>query len=237
MTHTFIHRQIQDARRNTPLRHILPIPEDRPPPYPHGQSESVDGLSGIVCSSAGPKPLTESPPPTYEEALDRQTVRLTELEERVGQVQQEEGERKDDTSENTQDNREPTGFTVESLEDNSESEVSPSGNINIQDDPSASIEPVGESQSQQTVQHFQGLLATATDIINIDEVTEVNDAVLENMYINNKESVDSFVVDIEIDSKNDNQKERDKLIDDSDGVHPAGDTTFLSDETDQVVNV
>ena len=95
MTHTFIHRQIQDARRNTPLRHILPIPEDRPPPYPHGQSESVDGLSGIVCSSAGPKPLTESPPPTYEEALDRHTVRLTELEERVGQVQQEEGERKE----------------------------------------------------------------------------------------------------------------------------------------------
>eukprot|EP00090_Calanus_glacialis_P013931 TRINITY_DN22563_c0_g1_i1.p1 TRINITY_DN22563_c0_g1~~TRINITY_DN22563_c0_g1_i1.p1 ORF type:complete len:443 (-),score=123.09 TRINITY_DN22563_c0_g1_i1:135-1463(-) len=231
------YRQIQDARRNTPLRHILPIPEDRPPPYPHGQSESVDGLSAIVLSSAGPKPLTESPPPTYEEALDRNTVRLTELEERVGQAQQEEGERRDDTSENTQDNREPTGFTVESLEDNSESEVSPSGNINIQDDPSASIEPVGESQSQQTVQHFQGLLATATDIINIDEVTEVNDAVLENMYINNKESVDSFVVDIEIDSKKDNQKERDKLIDDSDGVHPAGDTTFLSDETDQVVNV
>merc|ERR1719244_1134590 len=26
------YRQLQDARRNTPLRHFIPIPEDRPPP-------------------------------------------------------------------------------------------------------------------------------------------------------------------------------------------------------------
>ena len=26
-------RSIQDARRNTPLRHLLPLAEDRPPPY------------------------------------------------------------------------------------------------------------------------------------------------------------------------------------------------------------
>ena len=35
-------RQLQDARRNTPLRHILPIAEDQPPPY----SERLD--SGII---------------------------------------------------------------------------------------------------------------------------------------------------------------------------------------------
>ena len=27
------YRSIQDARRNSPLRHLLPIAEDRPPPY------------------------------------------------------------------------------------------------------------------------------------------------------------------------------------------------------------
>ena len=56
----------------------------------------------------------------------------------------------------------------------------------------------------------------------------MNDAVLENMYINNKESVDSFVVDIEIDSKKDNQKEREKLIEVSDKFHPAEGTTDRS---------
>jgi len=85
------YRQIQDARRNTPLRHILPIPEDRPPPYTTRHPESVDGLSSVVvCSNSEPKPLTESPPPSYEEALFRNTVRLTELEEQDSQNQQEE---------------------------------------------------------------------------------------------------------------------------------------------------
>jgi len=66
------YRQIQDARRNTPLRHILPIPEDNPPPYTHRYPDNVDGPSSIVHSS--PKPLTEAPPPTYEEALERQAI-------------------------------------------------------------------------------------------------------------------------------------------------------------------
>ena len=34
------YRQIQDARRNTPLRHIIPIPEDNPPPYTHRYPDS-----------------------------------------------------------------------------------------------------------------------------------------------------------------------------------------------------
>ena len=37
----FNFRQFQDARRNTPLRHILPIAEDQPPPY----SERIDSGS------------------------------------------------------------------------------------------------------------------------------------------------------------------------------------------------
>jgi len=67
------YRSLQDARRNTPLRHLLPIAEDRPPPYSTPR-ESVDGLDAVV--SPAPKPLTETPPPSYEEALYRQSVQL-----------------------------------------------------------------------------------------------------------------------------------------------------------------
>jgi len=82
------YRQIQDARRNTPLRHILPIPEDRPPPYINRYPDSVDGPSSIVHSSSGPKPLTESPPPTYEEALARHATAQDTLEEQPAQTDQ-----------------------------------------------------------------------------------------------------------------------------------------------------
>jgi len=75
------YRQIQDARRNTPLRHIIPIPEDNPPPYTHRYPDSVDGPSSIVHSSSEPKPLTEAPPPTYEEALERQAIVQNDIEE------------------------------------------------------------------------------------------------------------------------------------------------------------
>jgi len=70
------YRSIQDARRNSPLRHILPLAEDRPPPYVTDSRDSADGLSDLVNSALTPKPLAETPPPTYEEALFRQSVRL-----------------------------------------------------------------------------------------------------------------------------------------------------------------
>ena len=35
----------------------------------------ADGLSDLVNSALTPKPLAETPPPTYEEALFRQSVR------------------------------------------------------------------------------------------------------------------------------------------------------------------
>jgi len=82
------YRQIQDARRNTPLRHILPIPEDRPPPYTNRTTDSVDGLMSIARTSSGPKPLTEAPPPTYEEALVRQTTIPGDIEEQTGSAEQ-----------------------------------------------------------------------------------------------------------------------------------------------------
>jgi len=77
------YRQIQDARRNTPLRHLLPIAEDRPPPYIHRSPDSADGLTTVVCASPAPKPLSETPPPTYAEALYRQAVRMPELGQEV----------------------------------------------------------------------------------------------------------------------------------------------------------
>jgi len=70
------YRSIQDARRNSPLRHILPLAEDRPPPYVTDSRDSADGLSDLVNSVMAPKTLAETPPPTYEEALFRQSVRL-----------------------------------------------------------------------------------------------------------------------------------------------------------------
>jgi len=70
------YRSIQDARRNTPLRHILPLAEDRPPPYVTSSRDSTDGLSELINSANVPKSQAETPPPTYEEALYRQSVRL-----------------------------------------------------------------------------------------------------------------------------------------------------------------
>jgi len=70
------YRSIQDARRNSPLRHLLPIAEDRPPPYMTSMSDSADGLTSLMNSAAVPKPASETPPPSYEEALYRQSVRL-----------------------------------------------------------------------------------------------------------------------------------------------------------------
>ena len=70
------YRSLQDARRNTPLRHILPLAEDRPPPYQTSSRDSTDGLSELINSVSVPKSQSETPPPTYEEALYRQSVRL-----------------------------------------------------------------------------------------------------------------------------------------------------------------
>lgn len=72
------YRQFQEARRNTPLRHLLPIAEDRPPPYSHtGGTDTVDGIPEVVCTGSSlPKRVSETPPPTYEEALYRNSVRL-----------------------------------------------------------------------------------------------------------------------------------------------------------------
>ncbi|XP_023337958.1 uncharacterized protein LOC111708733 [Eurytemora carolleeae] len=69
------YRQFQDARRNTPLRHILPIAEDQPPPYSE-RIDSADGLVEVVEDENTGKRQSETPPPTYEEALYRNSVLL-----------------------------------------------------------------------------------------------------------------------------------------------------------------
>lgn len=78
------YRQFQEARRSSPLRHLLPIPEDRPPPYSHARGDdSVDGTPEVVCSSSAPKRVSETPPPSYEEALYRNSVRLPGVQTEV----------------------------------------------------------------------------------------------------------------------------------------------------------
>ena len=79
------YRSIQDARRNTPLRHFLPLAEDRPPPYiTDSTQDAADGLTQLVNSVLTPKPQAETPPPTYEEALYRQSVRMPEEDVEAG---------------------------------------------------------------------------------------------------------------------------------------------------------
>lgn len=71
------YRQFREARRNTPLRYILPIAEDRPPPYTDQRPDTVDGLTSVVVgegSGSDDKGRSETPPPSYDEALTR--VRL-----------------------------------------------------------------------------------------------------------------------------------------------------------------
>merc|ERR1719347_147150 len=65
---TTCYRQFQEARRNSPLRHLLPLASDRPPPYINRtDTDTVDALTDVVCSTPGPKRVSETPPPTYEE--------------------------------------------------------------------------------------------------------------------------------------------------------------------------
>jgi len=75
------YRQFQDARRNSPLRHILPIGDDQPPPYSERQDSVDGGLAEVVTEPNAPKRQSETPPPSYEEALYRNSVQLPEESE------------------------------------------------------------------------------------------------------------------------------------------------------------
>jgi len=76
------YRQFQDARRNTPLRHLLPIAEDQPPPYPEPR-DSADGLAEVATDENLPKRQSETPPPTYHEALNRNAMQSTDPESNI----------------------------------------------------------------------------------------------------------------------------------------------------------
>eukprot|EP00092_Neocalanus_flemingeri_P003195 GFUD01003414.1.p1 GENE.GFUD01003414.1~~GFUD01003414.1.p1 ORF type:complete len:403 (-),score=116.93 GFUD01003414.1:145-1353(-) len=141
------YRQIQDARRNTPLRHILPIAEDRPPPYTGRSPDSADGLSAVVCESSGPKTLSEAPPPSYEEALYRQTVRIPENQEQADQAEGVEivvGEVQDNTDDVDGVNFEPTVeiLIIQSSEDVEGAHVTTSGEIDMSENHKKSEENI-----------------------------------------------------------------------------------------------
>ena len=105
-----------------------------------------------MCSSSGPKPLTEAPPPTYEEALDRQIVRLTGIEEQAGP---EEVTGADLTREGQDSNienidgvsSEPTEvIVVQAWEDILEPQITNTENIDIEDTELERLEPTGDDQ-------------------------------------------------------------------------------------------
>jgi len=78
------YRSLQEARRRTPLRHLIPLPVDSPPAY----TDTVDGAVTSLCTNSVPKPTsdTEAPPPSYEEALDREAVQMSEINRNIVQT-------------------------------------------------------------------------------------------------------------------------------------------------------
>jgi len=71
------YRQIRSARRNGPLRYIIPHPDDLPPPYSnYGPAVANEGQGSEGTRNIAPdvdddsdKNRTETPPPSYDEAL------------------------------------------------------------------------------------------------------------------------------------------------------------------------
>ena len=63
------------------MRHLIPLPVDSPPPY----TDTVDGAVTSLCTNSVPKPTsdTEAPPPSYEEALDREAVHMSEINRNI----------------------------------------------------------------------------------------------------------------------------------------------------------
>ena len=64
-------RSIQDARRNTPLRHLLPIAEDRPPPYMTNMPDSGDMTNIMDSGGMTIKPDLGESTWTQVKVLDR----------------------------------------------------------------------------------------------------------------------------------------------------------------------
>jgi len=229
------YRQLQDARRNTPLRHILPIPEDRPPPYTTRHPESVDGLSSVVvCSNSEPKPLTESPPPSYEEALFRNTVRLTELEEQVTQAQQEEvvvgvtvtSQGQGETTENTvESSSAPAEAIAEEIITEGAVASETSDTLGAE---GGSEEHASDNHILQSVKDPIGVLAAGSE--NKEDSMPALESISEDTEVkSNSEMTDKVASDNKIIDKNDEERER--LIAD------VSSTESVKNAADDVVNV
>ena len=71
ITNHILSRSIQDARRNTPLRHLLPIAEDRPPPYMTNMPDSGDMTNIMDSGGMTIKPDLGESTWTQVKVLDR----------------------------------------------------------------------------------------------------------------------------------------------------------------------
>ena len=150
----------------------------------------MDGLTSIVSSSSGPKPLSEAPPPTYEEALDRRTVRLTDIEEQPGHAGQEEVNGADLAREGQDSNienidgvsSEPTEDTVlQAREEILEPQITNSENIDIEDTVLERLELTGDDQILS-----EGQVAAISDIGEDEDVGE-EATVTDKIHIHNED--------------------------------------------------
>ena len=136
-----------------------------------------------MSTRSGPKPLTEAPPPTYEEALDGQTVRLTDIEEQAGHAEQEEVTRADSAREG-QDvvSSEPSeDIVLPPREEILEPRIPNSENIDIEDAELERLLPTGDDQISPT-----GKVAAIADIGEEEAVCE-EDTVTDKTKISNEE--------------------------------------------------
>jgi hypothetical protein len=152
-----------------------------------------------VSSSLGPKPLTEAPPPTYEEALDRQTVRLTDIEEQAGHAEQEEVPGTDLAREVRDNNitnlegisSEPTDdIVIQPREEILEPRIRNTENISIEDTDLERLEPTGDDQILPAGQEA-AIADIGEDEVVGDEATVIDEINISNEEFHNVETAKS----------------------------------------------
>ena len=200
----------------------------------------MDGLTSVVvCSNSEPKPLTESPPPSYEEALFRNTVRLTELEEQDSQNQQEEvvvG-----VTVTNQGHRENTEYVDESSSsgpaDNIAEDITTEGEI--ASEISDTLGAQGDSEDDASDNHIQQSVKKSMGVIDFESQAKPDtmtglDTVTENTEVKSNSEIADNIASDGIDNNNiidKNAEERERLIADV----PTRES--VKDDGDDVMNV
>ena len=139
-----------------------------------------------MCSSPGPKPLTEAPPPSYEEALDRQTVRLTDIEEQAGPSEQEEvtgadlarEEQDNDTTNLEGVTSEPSeDIVLQAREEILEPRLTNSENIDVEMGELERLEPTCDDQIVPAGQVTAQSDIVEEEAVGVEAIVTVNDKI------------------------------------------------------------